>query len=66
MRELNVNEIEQVSGGWSDNNNNIYSIVVRNAGFGAIGGGALGGPKGALIGGAIGAIRGWSIYHGNF
>jgi len=66
MRELSMNEIEQVSGGWSDDNNNLFSVVVRNAGFGMIGGGALGGPKGALVGGVIGTFHGINSYYGYF
>ena len=50
MRELSMNEIEQMSGGRSDDNNNFFSVVFRNAGFGMVGGGALGKPKNAIVG----------------
>ncbi|WP_392344320.1 Blp family class II bacteriocin [Pseudoalteromonas prydzensis] len=64
MRELNVKEIQEVNGGWSNDNNNLFSTVVRNAGFGAMGG-ALGGPVGAGAGAVLGALVGFSVYYNN-
>ena len=64
MKTLNVQQVEQVNGGWSNDNNNTFSIVVRNAGIGAIGG-ALAGPKGAIAGAVVGAMVGFSQAAGN-
>ncbi len=62
MRELSVNEIKVVSGGGWASNDGLMATVVRNAGFGAMGG-ALGGGVGALAGGALGALWGLSVYY---
>lgn len=64
MRELNMQEVEKVSGGWSNDNNNLISTVVRHAGIGAMGG-AIGGPKVALAGAVIGAMTAFSSHAGN-
>lgn len=64
MKELNVQELEMINGGWSNDNNNMFSTIVRNAGFGAMYG-AVGGGPGALAGAAVGAIYGWSVYYKN-
>jgi len=63
MRELNVCEIEEVNGGVRDNNS-LSATVIRNTGFGAMGG-AVGGGVGALVGGVLGALWGFSVYYGN-
>lgn len=65
MKTLDQEKFEQVNGGWSDDNNNTFSTVVRHAGKGAIIGGATGGPKAAAVGAAIGALSGFSAAAGN-
>ncbi len=64
MRELNVNEIKEVNGGGGEWNTNdsLSATVIRNAGFGAMGG-ALGGGFGALAGGFLGALWGLNVYY---
>lgn len=64
MKEIRMEQIQAVNGGWSNDNNNLFSTVVRNAGFGAIGG-ALGGPVAAGAGAVVGALYGFSVYYNN-
>ena len=60
MNELNLNELEMVSGGdkMKSATNGAAVGLMPGASAGAIIGGCIGGPLGALAGGGIGAIAG--------
>ena len=59
MKELNLNEMEMINGGWK------WKDVVCNALFvgtiGAVSGGVLAGLPGAAIGGTVGAGIGAAV-----
>ena len=60
MKELNLNEMEMINGGWDWGKSVLWGIVgtVAGAAIGAQIGGAPGAVAGAVIGGGAGVLSG--------